>query len=106
MLEILNSSSFTSTIINIGSDPVDATVRTVEPLNEPVSEPVKITEVQKNILEIMKKKPKVTKEELEDIIKKSRATLTRNIAKLKDLGLLIRIGSDKTGHWQVKEDNR
>ena len=73
---------------------------------EPVNEPVKVNEVQKKILETMRKNPKITKEELENVTKKSRATLTRNIARLKDLGLLIRIGSDKTGHWQVREDNQ
>ncbi|MCK4796856.1 MAG: HTH domain-containing protein [Spirochaetes bacterium] len=39
-----------------------------------------------------------------DIIKKlgrSRATITRQIQKLKEMLLVKRIGSDKSGHWKV-----
>ena len=33
-----------------------------------------------------------------------RRTVSRYINKLKDKGLVTRIGSDKTGHWDVKDD--
>ena len=33
---------------------------------------------------------------------KSQRTITRVLASLKSKGLISRIGSNKTGHWQVK----
>ena len=33
---------------------------------------------------------------------KSQRTITRVLASLKGKGLINRIGSNKTGHWQVK----
>jgi predicted HTH transcriptional regulator len=32
---------------------------------------------------------------------KNRATIRRNIAKLKEMNLLVRIGSDKKGRWKI-----
>jgi len=32
---------------------------------------------------------------------KNRTTIMRNIIRMKDMGLLLRAGSKKTGHWEV-----
>lgn len=67
-----------------------------EPLNETLNEPLKL------ILDLMTNNPNITKDELIDKTNTSRATVSRNIKKLKDKGLLGRVGSDKTGYWEVK----
>ena len=56
------------------------------------------------MVEMLKKNPNITKQEIETAMKISRAAITRNIAKLRELGILIRKGSNKTGQWQVKSN--
>ena len=53
------------------------------------------------ILSLLKENPSYTKEELAEKIGKSRATVTRLLAKLVDEGKIKRVGSNKTGHWKV-----
>lgn len=38
-------------------------------------------------------------------LSKERTTIYRHIKTLKDAGILERIGSDKTGHWQINDDS-
>ena len=49
---------------------------------------------------------KITKKELIQKTGKSRATITRNLSILKELKLLERIGSDKTGYWKIESHNQ
>lgn len=70
-------------------------------VNVPVNIPVNNTE--KTILEIIKNKTNITYDEIASIIKRDRKTVQRAINKLKKLGFLERIGSDKTGHWKIIE---
>lgn len=65
----------------------------IEPLSEPLSEPlIKILELIKSEKEVNRKLI-ITKMEL------PRATATRHLSKLKKLGLIKFIGSDKTGYY-------
>ena len=63
--------------------------------NEPINEQINL------ILSLLKEKPSYTKEELAEKIGKSRATVTRLLSKLVDEGKIKRVGSNKTGHWEV-----
>ena len=65
------------------------------------NEPLKINELQNEILNIIKTNPDITKDEIADNLNKSRATITRHITVLKNIGLLKRVGSDKTGYWEI-----
>lgn len=66
-----------------------------EPIIEPIIEPINL------ILSLLKENPSYTKEELAEKIGKSRATVTRILSKLVDEGKIKRIGSNKTGHWEI-----
>ena len=66
-------------------------------INEPVNEPVKL------ILELIKEDPTITKQKIIEKTNLSRATITRYIKKLKEQSLLKRVGSDKTGYWEILE---
>jgi Predicted transcriptional regulator containing an HTH domain and an uncharacterized domain shared with the mammalian protein Schlafen len=44
---------------------------------------------------------RITRDELAERLNVSLITIKRTIAQLKELGLLIREGSDKNGHWVV-----
>jgi ATP-dependent DNA helicase RecG len=46
----------------------------------------------------------VSYDTLADILDLNRTTVMRNIQILKKAGILTRIGSDKTGYWQVNDE--
>ncbi|MBN2857462.1 MAG: putative DNA binding domain-containing protein [Candidatus Delongbacteria bacterium] len=71
----------------------------IEPLNDPLIEP--LIEPLRNLLNELRHNPKATKVELSHKMSISRATITRQLKKLKELSLIKRIGSDKSGHWEV-----
>lgn len=53
------------------------------------------------IILLIKKNPQITQIELAEITGLSRRGVEKNIAKLKELGKLKRIGPAKGGHWEV-----
>lgn len=67
--------------------------------NAPVNAPVK--SVQHEILALIGKNPSISYDELSDRLSKNRSTIMRNIKKMKDAGILHRIGSVKTGYWEI-----
>ena len=61
----------------------------------------KLAESQKKILDLAKINPYTSKKELSDKIGISTTAIDKNIAKLKQKGLLKRIGPDKGGYWKI-----
>ena len=53
------------------------------------------------VIELLSKNPKMTRDELAQALAKSPNTIKGHIAKLKAEGRLIRIGSDRDGYWKV-----
>ena len=53
------------------------------------------------ILSEMERNPSITYDELEKIIGKSKSTIVRNVDKLREKGLVERVGSDKKGYWKI-----
>jgi len=53
------------------------------------------------ILEAIKKNPKITQNEFAEITGLTRRGIEWNLAKLKEKGIIKRIGSPKGGHWEV-----
>ena len=76
------------------SDPVNGPD---EPINGPINET--LTGRQKAILEMMKERPSITREELIESLGLSLATLKREIAALRANGFISREGSRKNGAW-------
>ena len=64
---------------------------------------IKVTINQQKIIDAIKKNPYVTQEELADIIGITKKSITANMKKLQNSGLIKRIGANKNGHWQVNE---
>ena len=58
---------------------------------------------QRLILESLKNNPNISLSQLSKIVGISQTAIENNISKLKEIGLLRRIGSAKSGHWQVVE---
>ena len=78
-----------------------------EPLNAPandtVNDTVKTTPTQEGIIDLVRKNPLSTYDELAAQLGVGRATIARNIAILKDRGVLTRVGEDKNGYWKLKK---
>ena len=62
---------------------------------------VKKTEMQKAILNIIKRSNKVTLQDIANELGKTRDGIKYHITKLQKLGLLKHIGKDNDGHWEI-----
>ena len=63
----------------------------------------RLAESQKQILQLVKDNPYISKKELSEIIGISTTAIDKNIVKLKKEGLLKRVGPAKGGHWEIVE---
>ena len=61
-----------------------------------------LSENQSKILQCIKENPYVTQTQISEFIGITPKNVRNNISRLKQLGLLVRIGPDKGGRWQVK----
>ena len=61
----------------------------------------KVGEPVKMVLAILADNPDLSKEKIAERIGMSRATVTRAFAKLVEEKLIKRVGSDKSGHWEI-----
>ena len=61
----------------------------------------KVTENQQMIIQIIRENKRVTTFEMSKIVKISQRKIKENIAKLKDYGIIERIGPAKGGHWEI-----
>jgi predicted HTH transcriptional regulator len=71
-----------------------------EQLSEPLNE--QLNAIDKTVLEAMKENPQIKNEELIIMLGKGRATITRSIKRLREAGLVVRVGAKKNGHWEVQ----
>ena len=62
---------------------------------------VKLNPTEQKILKILKENPNITQEQLSKKLKVTTMTIKRNTNKLKEKGLLERIGADKNGYWKI-----
>ena len=60
-----------------------------------------VEKADKKIIALIKEKPTITQHELEAKIGITRRGIEWNLKKLKDAGILRRIGPDKGGYWQI-----
>jgi predicted HTH transcriptional regulator len=57
--------------------------------------------LEKDIVSLIKEKPNIRIFEIAQILLKPVRTIENNISRLKEKGVLKRIGSKKTGYWEV-----
>jgi len=65
---------------------------------------IKLTKNQQTILRIIDESPDITLEVLAEKVGIAVRSIERNIAILKEKGILDRIGSRKTGYWKIGTD--
>ena len=65
---------------------------------------VKLTDGEEKVLDILKKNPNATIKMISNETDLSVRTIQRILVSLKEKDLLIRMGSDKTGYWEVLDN--
>ena len=75
------------------------------PINAPINAPLNapLTDLQMQLLDFIRSNPAISYDELTKLIQKDRTTTMRNLRKLKETGILKRVGSRKAGHWEISE---
>lgn len=69
--------------------------------NVTVNDTENVTEKSQNLLRVIKDNPFITTTEMAQKCKIARITVQRYLDKLKQQGLIVRVGPDKGGHWEV-----
>ena len=72
------------------------------PINAPINASINPTKTPDAVLMLIKNNPKITRKQIADTLQKDLRTIGRSIASLQKMGKLKRIGSNKSGHWQIK----
>lgn len=60
--------------------------------------------VKVDIVAVMKEQPAITARELSVLLNRSVRTIERHIKELRELEIIERVGSDKSGYWQVLKE--
>ncbi|MFA7212956.1 MAG: RNA-binding domain-containing protein [Candidatus Cloacimonadaceae bacterium] len=74
------------------------------PINAAINAPIKLTDTQNKIISSIRDNPSVSYDMLAYTLSVNRATVMRNIQILKKAGIITRMGSKKTGYWQVNNE--
>lgn len=78
----------------------DSVVENV-PVNGTVNGTVKLSKNEIKAYELLKKDNNINIEQIVATSKISRRTIIRVLNNLKDYNIIKRVGSDKTGHWEI-----
>ena len=70
-------------------------------INAPINAPINPQKTSDAILMLIKNNPKITYQQIADILQKNLRTIGRSIALLQKNQKLTRVGPNKTGHWQI-----
>ena len=96
---VANSTKFIEFMLTLILNTIEEIIKAEEKVTKKVT--IKVTINQQKIIDTINKNPYVTQEELADIIGITKKSITANMKKLQDSGLIKRIGANKNGHWQV-----
>ena len=86
--------------------PKDQTIELSTEVSNGVSNevPKGVSDMAKIIYESIKTNPNITRNELADLAGISIKNLQKHLNKLKEIGLIKRVGSTRQGHWEVAEN--
>ena len=98
---VANSTKFIEFMLSIILNTINEIIETEKKVTAKVT--LKVTVNQQKIIDAIKSNPKVTQEELAEIVGITRKSVILNMKKLQENGLINRIGADKNGYWKVVE---
>lgn len=61
-------------------------------------------ETQVAIIALIKKNKYITATEISDKLNKELSTIKKSIKVLKDVGIITRVGTNRTGYWKILEE--
>ena len=64
---------------------------------------INLSNVERDVLFLISSKKGINKREMAEELSKTEMTIYRAIKKLLELDLIRRVGSNKTGYWEVKK---
>ena len=64
---------------------------------------LKLNNTQESILNLIKQNKYITQDEMAELLSKNIRTIERNIKKLQSENFIERIGSNRDGHWEIKD---
>lgn len=65
--------------------------------------PVKLSERQQDMLELIRKNPFISAQQMSVVLSVVKRTIERDLADLQKKGILIREGNTSAGHWEIIE---
>ena len=83
------------------NDPVHDPNDPVRDPNDPVHDPNNNKTVDQKIIIEMRNNPKITYDELAEMLSVSRATIKRKVNDLSAKGIIKRIGNNRSGYWEI-----
>ena len=96
---IANSTKFIEFMLTLIFNTIEEIIKAEEKVTKKVT--IKVTINQQKIIDVIKTNPYITQEELADFIGITKKSITANMKKLQNSGLIKRIGANKNGHWQI-----
>jgi Fic family protein len=99
-----NSEAFIEFMLSAISETLAENSPKNAPINATINATINFAELKTNeaVLMLVKKNPQITRQEIADILQKDLRTIARSIASLQKIKKLKRVGSNKTGYWQIK----
>lgn len=80
-------------------------VRKDDQINDQINDQIKLTSTEQAVFEALIEDSERTIPELAVRVNKSEKTIHRSLTRLQNMGLVLRVGSRKIGHWQVQHSN-
>lgn len=97
-----NSVAFIDFMLLTISETLEKNTQKNAPINAPINASINPTKTPDAVLMLIKNNPKITRKQIADTLQKDLRTIGRSVASLQQMGKLKRIGSNKSGHWQIK----
>ena len=93
-----NSNEFIEFMLKVIDEAVDGMILTS---NQETTQETTQKTTQEKIIDLMKKNPSITQVEMAKILDLTRDGISYNIKKLKEKGIIERVGSTKNGIWKI-----
>ena len=74
--------------------------------NSTIGSTVRLSKTQVAILTLIKENKYITTTEISNKLNKELSTIKKSIKVLKDAGILARIGTNRSGHWEIAEEEK
>ncbi|RTK96447.1 MAG: Fic family protein [Neisseriaceae bacterium] len=99
-----NSTPFVHFMLSVIAETLAQNAPANAPANAPVNASPEVAGLKtpEAIVTLLAANPELTRQQLADAIGKDLRTIGRALARLQQAGKIKRVGSDKTGHWEIR----